>query len=384
MKSHQKSSNMNAGPSWNKAQRSKNPSGKRQSQSQVPHVSSQPPADRVQESRSPEGKPEWSPLGPRRRGASGNELFLDLQCMKILKEGAGEEEDSASDLSDSERVPVPQSARAPPELHLRAEEIDAADPGPDPDADPRGAAQPAYHYADFLPAPFSSWDLRDLAVPPGAQPRPAARSGAAGLLARYIDRLVQLEWLQMQTVQGEKGKGAKARPPTAPGTSTSGALKSPGRSKLMASAPARPPQEGACKLGASRRKELLREEARPSYYAFDTPPKALHAPRGSRPSSQKPALEVRTEEQRKKASKSPRPQRWNPPCSDSSGPGAPMQGATSWDPVDPGGPPRTQALAGLKKKGGASSGAHATISSEKKPKTNGIKQSTYKFKKEPK
>ncbi|EFB24005.1 hypothetical protein PANDA_003561, partial [Ailuropoda melanoleuca] len=341
---------MNAGPSWNKAQRSKNPSGKRQSQSQVPHVSSQPPADRLQEGRSPEGKPEQSLLGPRRRGASGNELFLDLQCMKILKEGAGEEEDSASDLSDSERVPMPQSACAPPELHLRAEEIDAADPGPDPEADPRGAAQPTYHYADFLPAPFSSWDLRDLA------------------------------WLQMQTVQGEKGKGAKARPPTAPGTSTSGALKSPGRSKLMASAPARPPQEGACKLGASRRKELLREEARPSYYAFDTPPKALHAPRGSRPSSQKPALEVRTEEQRKKASKSPRSQRWNPPCSDSGGPGAPTQGATDRDSADPGGPPRTQALASLKKKGGASSCAHATISSEKKPKTNGVKQSTYKFK----
>ncbi|XP_006735257.1 protein FAM217B isoform X2 [Leptonychotes weddellii] len=374
---------MNAGPSWNKVQRPKNPSGKRQSQFQVPHVSSQPPADGLQESGSPEGKPERSPLGPRRRGASGNELFLDLPCMKILKEGAGEDEDSASDLSDSERVPVLPSSRAPPELHLRAEEIDAADPGPDPDAEPQGSAQPAYQYADFLPAPFSSWDLRDLAMPPGAEPRPAARSGAAGLLARYIDRLVQLEWLQIQTVQGEKGKGAKARPPTAPGLSTSGTLKSPGRSKLGASAPARPPQEGACKLGASgasRRKELPREEARPSYYAFDTAPKTLHVRRGSRPSSRKPALDVTAEEQRKKASKSPRLQRWDLPCGDGGGPGAPTQGVTARDSADPGGPPRPQAHVGLQKKGGASRCAHATISSEKKPKANGVKQSTCKFK----
>nr|XP_035969805.1 protein FAM217B isoform X1 [Halichoerus grypus] len=382
-KSHQKSSNMNAGPSWNKVQRSKNPSGKRQSQFQVPHVSSQPPAHGLQESGSPEGKPERSPLGPRRRGASGNELFLDLRCMKILKEGAGEDEDSASDLSDSERVPVPPSSRAPPELHLRAEEIDAADPGPDPDAEPQGSAQPAYQYADFLPAPFSARDLRDLAVPPGAEPRPAARSGAAGLLARYIDRLVQLEWLQIQTVQGEKGKGAKARPPTAPGLSASGTLKSPGRSKPGASAPARPPQEGACKLGASgasRRKELPREEARPSYYAFDTAPKTLHVRRGSRPSSRKPALDVTAEEQRKKASKSPRLQRWDLPCRDGGGPGAPTQGVTARDSADPGGPPRPQAHAGLQKKGGASRCAHATTSSEKKPKANGVKQSTCKFK----
>ncbi|XP_045837088.1 protein FAM217B [Meles meles] len=374
---------MNAGPSWNKVQRSKNPLGKRQSQSQVPCVSSQPPADGLQDSRSPEGKPKRSPLGAQRRGASGKELFLDLQCMKILKEGAGEDEDSASDLSDSERVPLLPSVRAPPELHLRAEEIHAADPGlePDVEAEARGGAQPTYQYADFLPAPFSSWDLRDLAVPPGTESRPAARCGAAGPLARYVDRLVQLEWLQMQTVQAEKGKGAKAKPPTVPGTST-GALKSPGRRKLVASALSRPPQEGACKLGApgtSWRKEL-RPEARPSYYAFDTAPKGLRAPRAGRPSSQKPALDGRMEEPRKKASKSPRLQRWDPPCSDGGGPGAPSQGVTTLDSAAPGGAARTQAHAGLKKKGGASSCVPATISSEKKPKTNGIKPSTYKFK----
>ncbi|XP_058988647.1 protein FAM217B isoform X1 [Mustela lutreola] len=386
-KSHQKSSNMNGGPSWNKVQRSKNPSGKRQSQSQVPRVPSQPPADGLQDSRFPEGKPKRSPPGAQRRGASGKELFLDLQCTKIPKEGVGEDEGSASDLSDSERVPLLPSVRAPPELHLRAEEIHATDPGPESDAEAeaRGGAHPSYQYADFLPAPFSSWDLRDLAVPPGTEPRPAARCGAVGPLARYIDRLVQLEWLQMQTVQGEKGKSAKAKPPTVPGMST-GALKSPGRSKLVASAAARPPQEGACKpgaLGASRRKELHPEEARPSYYAFDTA-KGLRAPRASRPSSQKPALDVRMEEQRKKVNKSPRLQRWDPPCGDSGGARAPAQGATPRNSATPGGAARTQAHAGLKKKGGASSCVPTAIASEKKPKTNGVKPSTYKFKQEPK
>ncbi|XP_043409481.1 protein FAM217B [Prionailurus bengalensis] len=369
---------MNAGPSWNKAQRSKNSSGKRQSKSQAPQVSPHLPVDRLRESVSPEGKPKRSPLDPRCRGASGNELFLDLQCMKIMKEGADEDEDSASDLSDSERVPVPPSTLAPPELHLRAEEIDAADPDLDPD--PRGT-QTTYRYADFLPAPFSSWDLRDLAVPPGAEPRPASQGGPAGLLARYIDRLLQLEWLQMQTVQGEKGKGAKARPPTAPGMA--GALKSPGRSKLVVSAPARPHQEGAPKPGASRRRDLHLEEARPSYYAFDTPRKAVHVARSGGPSSQKPTLEGRTEEQKKKWSKSPRPKRRDLPCSDSGpradsgGGGASAQAVTTPDSC---GAPRAQAHGNLKKKGSASTCSQATISSEKKFKTNGVKQSTYRFK----
>ncbi|XP_072591560.1 protein FAM217B isoform X1 [Vulpes vulpes] len=382
-KSHQKSSNMNAGPPWTKVQRSKHSSGKRQSASQVPHVSP-PPEDGPRESSSLQGDPERSPLGPRRRGVpSGDRLFLELQCRKVRKEAAAEDEDSASDLSDSERVPMPPAARAPPELQLRAEQIDeAAGPGLDPDSEPWAAPPPAYGYADFLPAPFSSWDLRDLAAPPGTEPSPAARGGAAGLLARYIDRLVQLEWLQMQTVQGEKGKGARARPPTGPGA-TSGALKSPGRAKLVVSAAARLPQDVAGKPPAPRRKDLSHEEARPSYYAFDRPPRAPHA-RGSRPSSQRPALEARTEEQTKKASKSPRPQQgWHAPCGDRgdpSSPGAPLRGASAADPTDPRAAPRMQAHTALKKKGAASTWAPATTSREKKPKTNGAKPSTYKLK----
>lgn len=373
---------MNAGPAWTKAQRSKTSSGKRQSKSQAPEVPSQLPVGGRRESASPEGKPKRSPLGPRGRGASGSELFLDLQCAQIMKADA--DEDSASDLSDSERVAAPPpSALAPPEMHLRAEEIDAADPDPepDPDADPRGA-QPTYRYADFLPAPFSSWDLRDLAVPPGAQPRPAAQGGAAGPLARYVARLLQLEWLQMQTVRSEKGKGARARPLPAPGAA--GAPKGPGGSRGAAGAPARPHPEGPPKPGASRRRELRREEARPSYYALDTPPRALHVGRGRGPSSQKPVPEDRTEEQKKKWSKSPRLQRRDPPRGDSrpsadvcgGGGGTSTQGAAVRDSR---GAPIPPAPGSLKKKGSGTC-SQATTSSEKKLKTNGVKPSTCRFK----
>lgn len=107
----------------------------------------------------PEGPAERSPLGPVCQGASGNELFLAFQSLRIIKEDA--DEDSASDLSDSERVPMSPSPLSPPDLRLRAEEIDPvhfdAPPG-------RGHARPEASYPDFLPAPFSSWDLRDMAL----------------------------------------------------------------------------------------------------------------------------------------------------------------------------------------------------------------------------
>jgi hypothetical protein len=51
------------------------------------------------------------------------------------------------------------------------------------------------------------------------------------------------------------------------------------------------------------------------------------------------------------------------------------------DPTDGCRAARAPAHTGLKKKGNVSHCAHATISSEKKLKTNGGKQNTYKFKK---
>nr|XP_014704677.1 protein FAM217B [Equus asinus]XP_014704678.1 protein FAM217B [Equus asinus]XP_044603840.1 protein FAM217B [Equus asinus]XP_044603841.1 protein FAM217B [Equus asinus]XP_044603842.1 protein FAM217B [Equus asinus] len=388
--SHQKSSNMNAGPSWNKIQHSKNSSGKRRSKSQVPHVPSQlkgslvgvsePAEDQLKESISPKGKPERSPLSSRAQRASGNRLFLDFQSMKIIKEDA--DEDSASDLSDSERIPIPPSPLTPPDLNLRAEEIDPVyfdlHPG-------QGQAKPEYYYPDFLPPPFNSWDLRDMAVLLNTECRTGAVPRIGGLLGKYVDRLIQLEWLQIQTIQSEKAKGAKARPPTALGMS--GVLKSPGRSKLIASALSKPHQEGAPQSGPSRRKDLRCEEVHPSYYTFETPPKPPEVLSSSRLCSQKQTFDMRTEEKKKKSHKSTKLQHWDWSCSDSSpkidssgNMRIPKQSVMILDSVDSYKASRTQAHANLKKKGKANNCGHATVSSEKKLKTNGVKQNTHKFK----
>ncbi|XP_008577917.1 PREDICTED: protein FAM217B isoform X1 [Galeopterus variegatus] len=383
---------MNARSSWNKVQHSKDSSGKRQSKSQVPHVSSQlrsslvgvsqPTEDKLKESSSQERKPKRNPLGSRCQGASGNKSFFDFQSVKIIKENA--DEDSASDISDSERIPIPPSPLTPPDLNLRAEEIDPIcfdlHPG-------QGHTKPEYCYPDFLPPPFSSWDLREMAMLLNTEYKTEAMPRAGGLLGKYIDRLVQLEWLQIQTVQGEKGKGAKARPATAPGTS--GTLKSPGRSKLISSALSKPlpHQEGASKSGTSRKKDFYHEEVRPSYYTFETSPKPIDVLGSNRLCSQKQTLEMRTEEKKKKSSKSTKVQRWDLSCSDScpkmetnGNIRIPKQSVMILDSAASCKASKTQAHANLKKKGIANNCGRATISSEKKLKTNGAMHSTYKLK----
>lgn len=140
-----------------------------------------------------------------------------------LYEGEAEELDSASDLSDSERLPVPPSPCSPPQLHLRAEVFDPNDldpyfPGP------RGN-QSGYCYPDFLPPPFNTWSLRQLALFLNTEGRCAYRPQPVGQLEKYLERLLQLEWLQIQTVEMENGKtttpaSATARqPPQTPHSS---------------------------------------------------------------------------------------------------------------------------------------------------------------------
>ncbi|KAM5246160.1 protein FAM217B [Ctenodactylus gundi] len=383
---------MNAGQSWSKVQRSKDSSGKRHSKSQIPHLSSrlksslvgvsQPAADKLKEGPPEERKPQGNVLGFKCQGASGSQLFLDFQSMKILKEDANE--DSASDLSDSERIPIPPSPLTPPELNLRAEEIDPVyfdlHIGQSP-------AKPEYCYPDFLPPPFSSWDLRDMAVLLNTEYKTEAVPRAGGLLGKYIDRLIQLEWLQMQTVQCEKGKGAKARPPAASGAP--GPLRSPGRGKLIAGTLSKPlPHvEGTSKLGPSQKKDFHREDVHPSYYMFEPSTRPTEMPVSTRLFSHRQTPEVRTEEKKKKSSKSSKLQRWDLSCSDSSprmeangNIRVPRQPTVIVESVDPSKLSRTQAHSHSKKKGTANSCGHATISSERKLKTNGVKHNTSKLK----
>lgn len=373
-------STLNAGSSWNQAQHSKTSSGKRQSRSQGPQVSSclrsdllgvsQPAADQLVETVCSEGRQE--------RAASGSRLFLDFQSMRIIKEGA--DEDSASDLSDSERVAIPPSPFTPPDLKLRAEEIDPVsfELHPDP-----GRVEREHCYPDFLPPPFSSWDLRDMAVILNTECRSEALPRATGFLGKYIDRLLQLEWLQIQTVQCEKARTTKARPPGA-----SGVLKSPGRGKLLTSALSKPltSPEGISKPGPSRKKGFRHEEGHPSYYAFETLPRSVDGPGRLRLCSQKQAPEPKMEK-KKKPVKGPKLQLRAPPCAEGSAAmeasgniRLPKQSAVPLDPLDPCRASRTQAHVGLKKKGSADNCSFAPSSSEKKLKPNGAKQSTYKLK----
>ncbi|KAM4623146.1 protein FAM217B isoform 1-T2 [Discoglossus pictus] len=134
-------------------------------------------------------------------------LFLDFESIRLMKEEA--DEDSASDLSDSERVPIPPSPLTPPELILRAEQIDPGCFSQHTDSEVT-----SYKYPDFLPPPFNSWNLPQLAKFVNTEGTHILRPNAAGFLDRYVERLLQLEWLQKQTVQNEKSKVVKSRPKT--------------------------------------------------------------------------------------------------------------------------------------------------------------------------
>ncbi|XP_029974182.1 serine/arginine repetitive matrix protein 2 [Salarias fasciatus] len=130
--------------------------------------------------------------------------------------------DSASDLSDSERLPVlpsPCTPCTPPHLNLRAEIINTNDfppdiPGPHGTAvgDEDGDDKPTYCYPEFLPPPFNSWSLRQLAVFLHTEGRGAPRPKPVGPLEKYLERLLQLEWLQIQTVQAENSRPPGSRP----------------------------------------------------------------------------------------------------------------------------------------------------------------------------
>ncbi|KAM3838891.1 protein FAM217B isoform 2-T2 [Vipera latastei] len=162
--------------------------------------------------------------------ATTEAMFLDFRSLPMMKEEDNSEEDNASDLSDSERIPVPPSPCAPPQLNLRAEEIDPVCFELHFETQRK---QPDCHYPDFLPPPFNAWDLKGLAAFINTECKSEPRPEPTGFLEKYVDRLLQLEWLQMQTVQAEKGKVAKARAQTAPSVLRS--LKSSGKSKLLPS-----------------------------------------------------------------------------------------------------------------------------------------------------
>ncbi|XP_062272549.1 uncharacterized protein LOC133978193 [Scomber scombrus] len=118
----------------------------------------------------------------------------------------GEEGDSDTDLSDSERLPALPSGRVPPQLELRPEVIEAEDRSSHSSCRPRGHGRGAFDFPDFLPPPFNSWSLSQLAVFYNMEGCGAPRPRPVGPLERYLERLLQLEWRQIQSVQEEGGR----------------------------------------------------------------------------------------------------------------------------------------------------------------------------------
>ncbi|XP_059185531.1 uncharacterized protein LOC131968596 [Centropristis striata] len=117
------------------------------------------------------------------------------------------EDDSDTDLSESERLPVSLSGRVPAQLQLRPEVIQAEDCSSGSHRS-RGHGHACFDFPDFLPPPFNNWNLSQLAHFYNMEGRGAPRPRPVGPLERYLERLLQLEWCQIQTVQEEGEKSA--------------------------------------------------------------------------------------------------------------------------------------------------------------------------------
>ncbi|XP_028854199.1 protein FAM217B isoform X2 [Denticeps clupeoides] len=143
---------------------------------------------------------------------------------------SNEDTDSGSDLSDSERLSGLPAPSAPPQLNLRAEVIDLADLQP-PSTGSRTQGRVSKSYPDFLPPPFNAWSLRQLAVFLNTEGKGVLRPKPIGQLEKYLERLLQLEWRQIQTVREESGGRADvellARRHRPHGPSSSSSLSSP-------------------------------------------------------------------------------------------------------------------------------------------------------------
>ncbi|XP_040890664.1 uncharacterized protein fam217bb [Toxotes jaculatrix] len=152
-----------------------------------------------------------TPAFPCHRLSDSSPNLLERHSPK-LEEGSLSghgEGDSDTDLSESERLPVSSSDRVPPQLELRPDVIEAEDSTHSTRSHrTRGQGRGGFDFPDFLPPPFNSWSLSQLAVFYNTEGLGAPRLRPVGSLERYLERLLQLEWRQIQTVQEESGKSA--------------------------------------------------------------------------------------------------------------------------------------------------------------------------------
>ncbi|KAJ0023938.1 hypothetical protein NQD34_003837 [Periophthalmus magnuspinnatus] len=123
--------------------------------------------------------------------------------------GALRNDDSDTDLSESEMFSELPCGGPPPQLELRPEVISLKEPP----LCSRNNNKSKFDFPDFLPPPFNSWSLNQLAYFYNMESRAASRPKPTGSLERYLERLLQLEWYQIKTWQDNNGP-AHAEPLT--------------------------------------------------------------------------------------------------------------------------------------------------------------------------
>lgn len=132
--------------------------------------------------------------------------------------------DSDTDMSESEKLSRLPCGGPPPQLELRPEVITSEESTPMH----RHKNKSKFDFPDFLPPPFNSWSLNQLAIFYNMEGR-ASRARPTGPLERYMERLLQLEWYQIQTWQDDS-ESAHAEPLSSshkPVVSTSARLSTP-------------------------------------------------------------------------------------------------------------------------------------------------------------
>ncbi|XP_055016875.1 uncharacterized protein LOC129411077 [Boleophthalmus pectinirostris] len=122
--------------------------------------------------------------------------------LSVLREsGAHRDDDSDTDLSESEKLSELPCGGPPPQLQLRPEVITLEEPP----LCSRHKNKSKFEFPDFLPPPFNSWSLNQLAYFYNMEGRAASQPKPTGQLERYLERLMQLEWYQIKTWQDNNG-----------------------------------------------------------------------------------------------------------------------------------------------------------------------------------
>lgn len=138
-----------------------------------------------------------TPAFPCHRSLSDSSPDPALRFSTLRESGELRDDNSDTDLSESEKLSRLPCGGPPPQLELRPDVIASEEPTPVR----RHKNKSKFDFPDFLPPPFNSWSLNQLAIFYNMEGRAPSRPRPTGTLERYMERLLQLEWYQIQTWQ---------------------------------------------------------------------------------------------------------------------------------------------------------------------------------------